>query len=103
MSTTAAVIYSVSLDELSRIDLEFEDRDLSIYSSITLRMRRSDGILITHAAVIDDAPGGLCHFDWSSGDLIEGLHELEFRFVASTKAETFPKQSPLRVLVRGQV
>jgi hypothetical protein len=103
MSHASGVIYSVSLDELSRIDLEFEDRDLSIYSSITLRMRRSDGILVTQPAVIDDAPGGLCHFDWSPGDIIAGLHELEFRFIASGKAETFPKQAPLRVVVREQV
>jgi hypothetical protein len=104
MSKLPGTLYRVSQDELGRIDLEFENTDLATYSTITLRLRREDGVLIQQPAVVDDAPGGLCHFDWSAGDLNEGVHEMEFRFVTlGGKPETFPKKAPLRLQVRGQI
>lgn len=95
----------VAADELPDISFEFEGVDLAIYTSITFRMRRSDGKLITSSHVVDDGPGGLGHFPFVAGDMIEGAHRAEIRTVllSNSKPETFPDDNPIRVIVRAQV
>lgn len=98
------VIHYVDTDELPILSFEYEDQDLSVFASIVLRIRRPDGRLIEKAAVIDDAPGGLFHFEFAVGDLIFGHNRAEVRFTdLSGKSETFPAEAPIAIIVRGEV
>lgn len=79
--------------------------DLTVYSSIQLRMRRDDGVLITVDHTVDDAAAGEGHFEWGVDDLTEGLHKAEIRrvFVAGGLPETIPAERPMTFDTRSQV
>lgn len=78
--------------------------DLGNYNAITLRLRRCDGTLIEKALTVDDAPNGLGHFAFISGDLIPGLHKGEVKFQTSAGGkDTFPKDAPILILVRSDL
>lgn len=100
-----ADVHLVAVDELPTLNLEFVGVDLSIYSDIDLIVRLEDGQDFTLAAVIDDAAGGLFHFEWGPGDLVPGVHTADVRFTlsASGKQDTLPKGAPIRLIVRGRV
>ena len=84
------LIRYVDNDELPDIPFEFEGIDLAIYSSITLRIRREDGTLLTRPHVIDDGANGKGHFEFITGDITPGNHEMEIRtvLVSNSKPET---------------
>ena len=98
-------IYRVAEDELPNVSMTFTGQDLSIYSSIKMRVRLENKSLLEVDAVIDDAPNGVCHFEFADGDLVAGDHTCEWRFVrtSDSKAETFPDDGPLNFVVRPQV
>lgn len=107
MASKLVVLNFVEGDRLPDVDFEFTGTDVSIpaqFASITLRVRRVDGTKLAKAAVIDDGPNGLFHFEWAVGDLTEGQHKAEVVFVdGASKAETFPGDEPLVLDVRGQI
>ncbi len=98
------VLY-VESDMLPDLSFEFEGINLSIYTSITLRVRREDGTLLTRLATIDDAAGGLGHFAFAAGEITPGNHEAEIRTIraSDSKAETYPDDQPIQFIVREQV
>lgn len=104
MASKVTLLY-VEDDRLPDLSFEFEGVNLVIYASITLRIKREDGKLITSTGVVDDAAAGLGHFEFLAGDLIEGNHLAEIRTVrlADTKPETYPSDQPINFIVRGQV
>lgn len=94
----------VLTDELPRITVEWEDQDLNDFSSILARLRRPDGILITHEADVDDALAGQFHFVFDTDDMIEGTHFLEIRFtVIGGESFTLPAEQAIPVVVRKAV
>ena len=84
---------------------DFEDEDtgkitpipLTNFTSIKLRMRRSDGklIVIDHTDV--DAANGEGRFEWSDGDLIRGIHRAEIRRITTGTLlpQTIPSKPPM--------
>lgn len=98
-------LFYVAADELPDLSFEFEGVDLSTLSSITLRIKRSDGKLVTATGIVDDAAAGKGHFEFATGDLIEGTHEMEIRTIrlADSKPRTFPSGESIQFIVRGQV
>lgn len=79
--------------------------DLTGFTTIELRMRREDGILVVRPITIDDGPNGLGHFEWVAGDLARGEHEAEIRMVRTSdaKPETIPDEQPMIFSIRKPV
>lgn len=102
---TKPALFYVESDELPDLSFTFEGIDLSIYSSITLRVRREEGTLLQVAATIDDAAAGEGHFAFSAGEITRGNHEAEIVTVrvSDSKEETFPDDAALPFLVRERV
>lgn len=108
------VLTLVASDLLPSLPFQFESEagdgtitpvPLSLYSTIELRMRRSDGVLIIRPHTAIDVPGGVGEFQWSSGDLIAGIHLAEIRrvTVAGSLPQTFPSSRPLILDLRSLV
>lgn len=100
-----ATLFYVEADELPDLPFELEGIDLSTFSSIKLRIRLDTGGIVEVDAVIDDAPNGLGHFEFATGEIIKGNHLAEIRTVraSDSKPETFPDEQPMQFIVRGQI
>lgn len=104
MSSPAPNVLLVSTDRKPFLSVTRQGVDLSIYVSIVLRVRRSDNVLFTLNAIIDDSAAGTFHFEWGSGNLQPGVHDGEIVFTdGDGLAETFPKSGPLKLVVRDRV
>jgi len=94
----------VDTDEKPDLGAELEGEDISQFASITLRVRLSSGKLLTKAAIVDDSPNGLFHFEFDTGDLIAGIHKAEVVFAfPDGKTETVPDEQPIDIIVRKAV
>ncbi len=74
--------------------------DLSAYDSISLELKKPDGTIVTHALVIDDAAGGLGHFQLATGDIDEGNTFGQILMVLGGHPMRFPKPDPFRIYSR---
>ena len=95
-------IYRIAGTTGADLVTEFDGIDLS-GKSVSLTMRYQDGGSITKTAVVDDAPNGLCHFVWDPGDLVEGIHYLEYTIVDGAEVKRYPTEQRLVLIVRAQV
>lgn len=109
MAGQVVILPFVAIDTLPDLLFDYSGEstgpiDLTLFSSIVVRVRRSDGILVFPTVVIDDAANGLFHAEWAVGDLIEGTHTFEIVFTdLSAKENTLPKKRPVILQVRGRV
>lgn len=68
-------------DLLPEIVLTYVDQDLAGFT-ITLHLRQKDGTVIVIPSTALDLAQGKFKFEWSDGDLTEGLNqEIEVKFV----------------------
>lgn len=99
-----SVLRLVEGDLEPTLSFELAGQDLADYASITMRVRRDDGKLLSRAAVIDDAPNGLFHFEWQAGDLVRGRHRMEIEFVSLGGGNfTIPSRAPILLDVRADI
>ena len=100
--TTCAAIYRVAGDAGADLYSEFEGVDLTD-KSVSMTVRYESGGELNKEAVIDDATAGTFHFVWAVGDLVEGVHRLEYTLVDGTSIRRYPSDSTLALVVRAQV
>jgi hypothetical protein len=94
----------VEVDTRPTLQIVFTGVDLSIYSSIVIRVKRPDGTVIERTATIDSAADGAFHFDWQAGDLQYGTSLADIRFTETGGAVlTLPAENPLKLINRHRV
>lgn len=100
--TTCTVFYEVVGNTGTGLVVT-ESFDLSAMSSVVAHIRYELGGELDKVVVIDDAATGAFHVEWDAGDLVEGVHELEFVFDAgSSGVTTLPAEAPYKLIVREQ-
>lgn len=101
--TTRVLIERVEGNIGPDIVVTVDETDLTGVSSITAIVRYENGQSLQKACIISDAVNGVFYVDWAAGDLIEGDHELEFRFVSGANITTVPPGLPYILRVRQRV
>ena len=99
--TTCHAINRVEGDTGPDLYTELENTDLT-GKTITLSVRLELGGLLSKPAIIDDAASGMFHFEWDTGDLVEGTHRLEYVIVEGATTKRIPTESTLVLIVRSQ-
>lgn len=101
MSVPIANIPLVQLDRKPFLSFHYEDVDLSDFVTIVLRVRRENNSLIEINATVDDAAGGLFHFEWGADDLTPGIHSAEIVLTDGDGLPmTLPAEGVMRLVVR---
>lgn len=79
-----------------------ENTDLATLLGLSVTLRREDGAVVTHDAVIDDAAAGEFHIVWDATDLVEGDHRLEYVITdAGGNVRRTPSEQTIMVKVRA--
>ena len=97
--------FNIKLESVDEDGIVTGNIALSTFDSITLRLRREDGSLVTSGIVVDDDAAGEGHFAWADGDLAIGTHEAEILLVrvSDLKPETIPPDGPMIFKIRDPV
>jgi hypothetical protein len=77
--------------------------DLTGVTSIEVIIRYDNGQSLTKPGIITDAPNGKFNIEWVAGDLINGDHKLEYRFLTGSQVATLPYGLPAILRVRKRV
>lgn len=80
-----------------------EDVDLTGVTSIEVIVRYDNGQSLTKPGIITDAAAGEFNIEWAAGDLVDGDHKLEFRFITGAQVTTIPNGLPAILRVRKRV
>ena len=103
--TTRHTVYRTAGDTGDDIYSELEGVDITNIT-ITLAVRLESGGQVIKNAIVDNAAEGTFHFKWDAGDLVEGVHEMEYVLVDAnqTPAATkrLPSESTMALIVRAQ-
>lgn len=97
------IVYLVNNDSAPKLDVRFEGRDLSDYSSITMKIQYEDGSRISKIVTpIGASDPELGQVSWSEGNIFAGEHIAEFELiqVSDGKRLTLPKRFPVILKVR---
>lgn len=102
MSTRRHKIVRVEGDVKPDLSVEYKNFDLTGFTIKLHATRISDKCQETVDGIIDDATGGLFHFEFTPSDLllVRGLYDAEIEFEKAGASFTIPRQVPLLIEVR---
>lgn len=101
-----APIIEVAFEDIDEVTEEVTPIDLTDYGAITLRLRDEIGCLLTKTATVEDAPGGIVHFQFAADDLTEGLYKGDIEVIddnADVEIVTLDCDRPICLRVRARV
>lgn len=100
------ILFKLVEHDQEALRFEWEDQDLTLFSTIELRVRLESGRkLVIPAVIIDPGPTlGITDFEFPAGSLPAGLHHCEV-FTVDTigREDTIPDDNPIHLMVRERV
>ena len=101
------ILFSLVAGDQEALRFEWENQDLTLFTSITLRVRLEDESLFTIPATIIEpgpTPAGITDFEFGADQRPAGLHHCEVQTVDTVgRIDTLPDDNPIHLMVRERV